>query len=131
MSQLSEQLSQCSLFNGLSPNDLQHLADIAHPWHADKGQNLFVEGDAAQGFYLVLSGQVKIYKSNAEGKEKILYICNSGETFAEVPVFHGTPYPASASATQECQLLSFPRDRFVEMIAGNPSLSLNMMPISP
>jgi len=120
-------ISQCSLFQGLESRDIQLLATICSEKKAVRGELLFVEGTPASGFYLVVQGQVKIYKSNAEGKEKILHICEPGESFAEAPVFHGDPYPASACAMKMTHLLAFPREKFAGMIARHPSLSLNML----
>ncbi|WP_269522515.1 Crp/Fnr family transcriptional regulator [Coraliomargarita parva] len=120
-------LAQSALFRGLSPEDIQQLAGICSELSLARGQLLFAEGTQASGFYVVVEGQMKIYKSNSEGKEKILHVSGPGESFAEVPVFHGAPYPANAAAIQATRLLCFPRDAFIVAITNHPSLSLNMM----
>lgn len=120
-------IAHSSLFRDLAAADLEQLASICTERSVRRGQLLFSEGSMASGFYLVAEGQMKIFKSNLEGKEKILHISGPGESFAEVPVFHGTPYPASAVAIQSSQLLCFPRDAFIAMITSNPQLSLKMM----
>ncbi|QYY35000.1 Crp/Fnr family transcriptional regulator [Ruficoccus sp. ZRK36] len=127
MSEYEAIISQCSLFQGLGEQDISSLAGICSEKKVARGELIFVEGTPAQGFYLVAQGQVKIFKSNAEGKEIILHVCGPVESFAEVPVFHGAPYPASASATQTSRLLYFPRAELAETISRHPTLSLNML----
>jgi CRP/FNR family transcriptional regulator len=120
-------IAHSNLFHGLATADLKQLVSICTEQSVRRGQLLFSEGKMASGFYLIAEGQIKIFKCNLEGKEKILHISGPGESFAEVPVFHGTPYPASAMALQPSQLLCFPRDTFIAMITNNPQLSLKMM----
>lgn len=60
---------------------------------------IFSEGDPANGFYIVETGKVKIFKLSFDGKEQILHIYGPGNPFGEVPVFEGkislhTPLPS-------------------------------------
>ncbi len=93
----------------------------------DKGQIIFSEGDAGNGFYTIVSGRVKIFKVAPEGKEQILHIFGPGEPFGEVPVFTGRPFPATAQAIAGTSLLFFPKAAFVALIHQNPSLALSML----
>jgi CRP/FNR family transcriptional regulator len=94
-----------------------------------KGENIFAEGDEGTGFYVVLSGRVKIFKVSPEGKEQILHIFGPGEPFGEVAVFTGRPFPANAEALEETRALFFPRKEFLELIRRDPSLALNMLAV--
>jgi CRP/FNR family transcriptional regulator len=127
MSQYESIISRCSLFQGLPDEDIRSLADICTEKKAARGELIVIEKTPAQGFYIVAQGQVKIFKSNPAGKEIILHVCEPVESFAEVPVFHGAPYPASASATKASRLLFFPRVKLAEIIARHPTLSMNML----
>jgi len=64
----------------------------------DKGEPIFTEGDHGNGFYVVVNGLVKIFKVSSEGKEHIMRIVGTGESFGQVPVYAGRPFPASAQA---------------------------------
>jgi CRP/FNR family transcriptional regulator len=77
----------------------------------------------------VATGLVKIFKVSPGGKEQILHIFGPGEPFGEVPVFTGSHFPASAEAIAESRILFFPRTAFVNLIAANPSLALNMLAV--
>ena len=120
-------ISTIPLFDGLPTDQLEALAQIVLRKHLQKGQIIFSEGDAADGFYVVVEGTVKIFKLSVEGKEHILHIFESGEHFGEVPVFAGEHFPAHAEAIAESRLLFFPRDAFINLIKQIPSLALNML----
>lgn len=87
----------------------------------------FQEGDDAFGFYVILSGKVKIYKLSPDGKEQIFHILDAHEPFGEAAVFAGLHYPASAQALCETSVLFFPTQRFVDLITREPSLALSML----
>jgi len=50
-----------------------------------------------------------------------------GDHFAEVPVFDGKPFPASAEALEPAQALFFPRELFLELLEQHPSLTINLL----
>ncbi len=122
-------IAAAPLFNGLSVDALQAIRAIALHRDYEKGQTIFSEGDPGDGFYIVATGCIKIYKLSAEGKEQILHIFGDGEPFGEVPVFSGKPFPASAQTIRRSSLLFFPKPAFIAAIAQNPSLALSMLGI--
>ncbi|MBF0506584.1 MAG: Crp/Fnr family transcriptional regulator [Nitrospirae bacterium] len=115
------------LFHGLSQEQLEEVVDITVDQTFQKGQTVFSEGEAAAGFYVVVSGQVKIFKLSSEGKEQILHFVTPGESFGEVPVFAGGRFPAHAETIERSRLFFFPRAVFLELIGKDPSLAMNML----
>lgn len=122
-----QHLSHLDLFKGLTVEQLDAIARIVSDKEYKKGQIIFSEGDEGEGFYLVISGRVKVYKLSPEGKEQIMHIFGPGKPFAEVPVFGGSRYPANAEAMDRCKLFFFPKKAFISLIQENPSLSMNML----
>jgi len=120
-------LGSIPLFNGLSELHLGEIRGIARDRFCDKGKRIFSEGDNGEGFYVVASGQVKIFKISPEGKEHILNIYGPGNSFGEVAVFSGEQFPANAETLLKSHLLFFPRSAFVALISGNPSLCMNLL----
>ncbi|MCF8045208.1 MAG: Crp/Fnr family transcriptional regulator [Desulfarculaceae bacterium] len=88
---------------------------------------IFSEGDPANGFYIVETGKVKIFKLSFEGKEQILHIYGPGNPFGEVPVFEGKSFPAYATAIKDSNLIFLERDRFVKVLSQTPSLAMTML----
>lgn len=124
---LDEHLADVPLFAGLPAEQIRELADIALDQQFKKGEILFHEGSKAAGFYVIISGRIKIYKLSLEGKEQILHIFGKGEFFGEVPVFAGGRFPAHAEALEASRALFFPREAFIDLIKKEPSLALNML----
>lgn len=124
-----EQIAAIPLFEDLPREQHKNLAAIVIKRVFHRGQIIFSEGDEGNGFYIVVSGRVKIFKLSLEGKEQILHLFGPGEPFGEVPVFAGQHFPAYAEAIEESKVLFFPRDSFVDLIKKNPSLALNMLAI--
>ncbi|MBU1902986.1 MAG: Crp/Fnr family transcriptional regulator [Proteobacteria bacterium] len=122
-------ISETLLFKGLPENQLREIERISVDVRFKKGEAIFSEGDDGDGFYLVATGLVKVFKASPEGKQQILHIFGPGEPFGEVPVFTGQQFPASAEAIAESRLIFFPRSAFVDLIIANPSLALNMLAV--
>lgn len=122
-----EKISGVPLFRDLSLKIKKELSLTAILQNYEKGQLIFSEGDDGCGFYVIISGSVKIFKLSPEGKEQILHIMEPGEPFGEVAVFAGQPFPASAQALSASKVLFFPRKAFIELITKSPELSLNML----
>ena len=124
-------LAESLLFKGLEPPPLlARLAAVAQERRFARNEVIFLEGDAAAGFYLVAQGQVKIFKTSLEGKEQILHVFGRGEPFGEAPVFSGqSVFPASAVSLSAADLLFFPRREFVSLISSSPDLALSMLAV--
>lgn len=129
MSKKDELLANSLLFSGLPPEQLRTIAQLSVSKRFPKGAAIFFEGEAGIGFYMVVTGRVKIFKTSFDGREQILHIFGPGEPFGEVPVFHGSPFPANAEALTDVETLFFPRTEFVGLITANPSLALNMLAV--
>lgn len=115
------------LFKGLPDAQMESLSRISRIRVFHRGDAIFSEKETANGFYIANKGRVKVYKLSAEGKEQILHIINEKEPFGEVPVFTGATFPAHAEAMEHCEVIFIPRDSFIELIARDPSLALNML----
>jgi len=122
-----ELLKQCPLFAGLREEDLKRIRGIALLKQVGKKEVLFSDGEQAKGFYVILSGKVKLYKISPEGKEQILHMVSAPDAFAEAALFLEGSYPAFAEALVDSQLLFFPKRDFIHLIERNPQLSINMI----
>ncbi|HAJ27926.1 MAG TPA: transcriptional regulator [Syntrophus sp. (in: bacteria)] len=114
-------------FEGLSAQQQRDMFAVGISKTAERGQKIFFDGDRATGFYIVLSGKVKIYKLAPEGKEQILHVFGPGEPFGEVPTFANDVFPVHAQAVEKTNLLFFPRESFLGQIRQDPDLAMGML----
>ena len=120
-------LKKCPLFWGLTNREIVDLQAISTPRRYPKGTLIFSEGEEAEGFFVLFSGRVKVYKLSPDGKEQILHIISPGETFAEAALFAGSTYPAFAESLTETRVLFFSKEGVLNHIRKNPQISLNMI----
>lgn len=125
--ELIELLKKSLLFSGLADSDLAELAAITVRRKFSKGETLFSEGEEATGFYLLVSGSVKMCRLSADGREKVLHFVKPRETFAEAAFFGDGTYPAEARAQAAGEALYIPRNGFLELLGGNPNFTLNLV----
>jgi CRP/FNR family transcriptional regulator len=123
------QIAAIPLFNGLPRQQHDKLAHIVKERSFKRGQTIFAEGDEGIGFYVLISGKVKIFKLSPEGKEQIFHVFGPGEPFGEASVFAGERFPAHAETLEESRVFFFPRASFVELLKEDPSMALNMLAI--
>jgi CRP/FNR family transcriptional regulator, dissimilatory nitrate respiration regulator len=120
-------LTRIYLFSKIEVADLKTLAEMAVRKNFPRQTTIFREGKEAQGFYILLTGQIKLVKSSLDGKEYIIRLVGPGETFAEAAVFGDIPYPATAISLEDCQTLFFPKGPFLQNLAASPTLARNML----
>ncbi|MGQ9688143.1 MAG: Crp/Fnr family transcriptional regulator [Desulfobaccales bacterium] len=122
-----DMLRKIYLFSGLGDSDLETLARLAISRDFSRETVIFREGKEAQGFYILLHGQVKLVKTSREGKEFILRLVPPWETFGEAAVLAESTYPVTAVALEDCRTLFFPKVDFLNLLTQSPRLARNMM----
>lgn len=117
----------CQLFTGLPAEDLIVLASFTNILSLAKGSYLFHEGEPARGFYLVQSGAINVHRVSVAGKEQVIHVFRSGESFAEAALAAATGYPAHARAVEPSTVLLIPKAPILELIGRRPDLALRML----
>ncbi|MGH8505430.1 MAG: Crp/Fnr family transcriptional regulator [Stenotrophobium sp.] len=81
------------------------------------GERLFSQNDAADTFFVVLDGAVKLYRLSSSGQEKIMRLVNRGQSFAESILFADTPlYPVHAQALSASKLVAIAREPYLDLL---------------
>src|SRR5579875_3126338 len=122
-------LGSVALFSGLSPNELHLLAARAIRKRFAQGELLFSEGDPCNGLHIIARGKLRIFKSSPNGRQQVLAVEGPGGSVAELPVFDGGPYPASAAAAEEAQILFISRDDFRRLCLQRPEVALKILAV--
>ncbi|WBL22762.1 Crp/Fnr family transcriptional regulator [Zunongwangia sp. HRR-M8] len=92
----------------------------------NKGDRLFGEGERAQNYYQVISGEIKMNNYNLDGKEFIQGIFKDGQSFGEPPLFADVKYPANAEAIVDSIVFKLSKNHFLELLASNPEIHLKV-----
>ena len=110
-------------FTGLDEQTYTELLAVSRIRHYAKGEPLFLEGEPSKGLFLMQTGVVKIYKLSESGREQILTLQRPGDSVAELPLFDGGTYPASAAAMEDATVLFIPATTFHALLERHPKLS--------
>jgi CRP/FNR family transcriptional regulator len=120
-------LAKTSLFADLTEAELTFLAQRAAFRRYAPGELIFSEGEPCPGLFVIEAGAVKIFKTSSGGREQVLAIDGPGQSIAEVPVFDGGPYPASAQAVQDSVLVFVSKQDFQSLCVSYPKVALKML----
>lgn len=122
-------LKMSYLFSGLAEDQLTKIAAIIIDRQYPKGRIIFTEGEPGEAIYLLKSGLIKLTKHLEDGREHILHFVHPGEIFAEVVIFNGGDFPATAEV-QEDALVGVIRNRDIEdLIQVNPRVAVELLRI--
>src|SRR5260370_5167696 len=122
-------LRRLQLFTDLSDVELAQIADGVSRLYFGEGTVIFGEGDVCRELLIVEEGAVKIVKSALSGRQQLLSIERKGSSLAEVAVFDGGRYPASAEAAPSTILLRLPAESFRRTCLQNPDMALKVFKV--
>lgn len=114
-------------FSGLPEAIIEELAKESRFVRFQRNEDIFLEGQPPLGMFIVVKGSVKIYKFSDEGREQVLAVEKPGGIVAELPLLDGLPYPASAVASEDCELLLVPKSQFHATLKKYPELALSII----
>ena len=124
---LAAVLEKIALLSSLSPSELQLLAARTVRKLFSAGELLFSEGEPCNGLHIIALGKVRIFKTSMSGREQVLAVNVPGESVAELPVFDGGPYPASAVAIEDVEIAFISRRDFNAYCLEHPEVALKVL----
>ena len=116
MTELLDKLKKTPLFKGLLENDLQSFINKGSYNSYKSGEMLFMQGDEASCFFLLLSGSIKLFKGDVDGKETVIRILQPGDIFAEIILYGNNKYPVNSQVIENSEVLAMTRDSFLDLL---------------
>ncbi len=117
------ELRDITFFENLSTEELEHLATISRKRKFSKGEVLFYERDESRFLTLLTDGILKVYKTDPKNNEIVLHRFNPKSLIAEMAVFEGIPYPASAAFETDGTVIEIDFVKFKENFLCNPDIA--------
>jgi CRP/FNR family transcriptional regulator len=114
-------------FSGLSDAAEQWLRERATLRSYGKGETIFLEGDPCTYFYMLLQGEVKVFKVLESGRELILDFFHKGESFGEVALVDGSELPANALALEDASVLLLARKDYLHLLERYPEVARSII----
>lgn len=124
-----KRMQTLALFQGVPAEKLKALAERALYRTYKAGEMFIGETDPAHAFYVIITGQVKLYKSSPEGREQTLNLLGPGDPFGMCTAFAVESFPANAMALEESGILLIPGPVMEAIAMKEPRLLVNIIQI--
>ena len=115
------------LFAELNEAELELLCGSLSEKQFEIGESLFEQGDMCQGLFLLVKGSVKIFRHSEDGSDMMVSVESAPAAIAELPLFDGGPYPASAKALEPVSAFFICKQDFYQFCIRNPQVSLKVL----
>lgn len=121
------QIRQCYLFSNAADESLLPLVQASYIRKSSAKQEIFAVGDEADGLRIILSGEVRIWLADEEGRELTLAFLGNGDAFGEVALLDGLPRTANATTTRATECLFLSAAAVERAMETDPSLAKQLI----
>lgn len=107
--------------------DLELLARSIKYHYAARKEIIYRQGDACDGFHVIVYGRIKMSLMSWNGADKPLQLMEAGCCFGDITMFNQQPYFMDVQALEDCALLYIPRKAIVELIERDSQFAMRML----
>ncbi len=116
------------LTSSFDEEQLREIIKSTHIHALSASEHLFHFGDKSVCFYLLISGQIKLYRTSIEGQEKVVEIIQPGDSFAEAIMFMDkNKYPVNAQALKPSEVIAISMSQYRQLLSKSPKSCFNLM----
>src|SRR4051812_12725321 len=98
-------LSGSPLFEMLSNQELDYVADLSRPRRFGAGQVIIEEGELGDSVYVIVSGEVEVMRKDGSGQNKVIASLGNKDFFGEMSLIDKEYRSATVRAKSEVELL--------------------------
>ena len=120
-------LRNVPIFADLDDPDLEKIARLGTRQRYKKGNIVVLEQESGAALFVIISGKVKVVRTDEDGREVILSMFGPGEFFGEMALLDGLARSASVVATVRAELLMIHRRDFLELLNEYPSVAIGLL----
>ena len=122
-----DNLKDISIFSELKEEEIKIISEFCMARTYPKNSMIILEEEFGDTVFAICEGTVKITRVNDEGKEVILALLGPGEIFGEMAIIDGESRSANALAQENCILLAFPQNEFINILKKYFKVSFALM----
>ena len=120
-------LRNVPLLSLLSDAELALLARVVARKSYARGSQILVAGNPTDSLYILISGRVKVFMSDLDGKEVILAILEPNEFVGEMGLIDNSPRSANVVALEPCEVVCISKSDFKRCLADNFDMAMTVM----
>jgi CRP/FNR family transcriptional regulator len=122
-----EPLRKIQLFFSLSDEELGLVSDKLIVKRFRKNEIILQEEDTNEYMYIILDGKVKVVQTTEDGKEILLAIHQSGDSFGEMSLIDGKTSPATVIATENSSVSIVSKKDFYSILETQKKVLNNLL----
>lgn len=115
------------LFEQLPDSALDDILATSTTRRYPSGAIVFEQGQAADTYFVLLHGRLRVTQVTPEGQQVIVRMVNPGDIFGIAKAIRRTTYPGTATAVSESIALAWPMSGWDDMLSRHPMLAVNVM----
>ncbi|ACL24915.1 Crp/Fnr family transcriptional regulator [Chloroflexus aggregans] len=123
----SDTLSHSRLLTGLASNDIAVIMRFAETIQVKRDTQLFADGDPATHLYLIVTGQIRLYKLTPTGRQSVFRIAEAHEVIGLSAIVSESRYTLYAQSISAGHMLAWPTLMFQSLMQQFPQLQRNAM----
>ena len=123
----SSLLHHVELFSHLTTDQLDQLAAQARELSFRKHAVLINEGDPGESMYVIKSGSVKVFVSDEEGRELVLYEQGPGAVIGDIALLDDEPRSASIMTLEPTTAIMIGKQAFLDCLRHSPETAINII----
>ncbi len=113
-------------FEGLTPEECAIVHGSVHRRRYGARERIFDMGDQADALLVVESGRIRMFHCSASGEEFTICIWPAGHTLGLLSTLLDQKRIVSAESVESTVLLSFPRQKLLELMRTIPTFAINI-----
>lgn len=127
MHDLFEQLKKIPILAGLPDSELDSLCASAKTRHYAKNTIIFSQGDESSSLYLVLSGRVRVYMDDEQGRQIIINTLSSNDYFGELALLSNSLRSANVMTIEPCSMAIIHKQQFLTVLENDMGVAKSII----
>ena len=125
---VKEAMRKMDMFGCLNDSEFSELIEITTLKKLQSGNILFYEGEKPLFYYLLLEGELKLYKTGFKSQEVVLHYFREPSLIAEMATLENFDFPATCEIVQDETIVGvIEKEKFNLMLEKYSTLSLHVI----
>ena len=120
-------LRNVPIFADLEEKDFQRIIKLGLRQKYKKGNIVVLEQESGAALFVIITGKVKVVRTDEDGREVILSMFGPGEFFGEMSLLDGLARSASVVATVKSELFMIHRRDFLQLLEEYPQVAISLL----
>ncbi|MFP4267355.1 MAG: ATP-binding protein [Spirochaetaceae bacterium] len=120
-------LRNIPFFKNLSDDDIRQIMKYCRETEYTSGNIVFNEGDRADRFYIVMSGEVEVWKDYESSEADMLAVHGEGKLFGEMALVDDLPRSATVVSRTDTRMLFINDEEFQRLLEENSHIALSIV----